>query len=73
MHGFGPAGNPLVGNEHYVQVEKSILINTVEQILSFTFLVLMLTTQLNAGEMYIIPVYSCVCNWTCSIYDWLQY
>ena len=58
--GFGPADNPLAGNEHYVKVEKNILTNTVEQMLSFILLVLMLTTILNPQEMCIVPLYSLV-------------
>ena len=50
--------NPLSGNEHIVQTEKNILMNTVEQLLCFLLLMLALTTYLEAEEMRIIPLYS---------------
>ena len=56
--GSTPAMNPLAGKEEYVQVEKNILSNTMEQLLSFLLLVLALTTYLEPMEMRIIPLYS---------------
>ena len=50
--------NPLAGNEHLVQTEKNILMNTVEQLLCFLLLVFALTTYLEPEEMRIIPLYS---------------
>ena len=52
------AVNPLAGNEHLVQSEKTVLTNTVEQLLVFLLLVLTLTTYLEPSEMRIIPLYS---------------
>ena len=56
--GSTPAINPLAGKEHYLQTEKNVLINTVEQLLCFLLLVLTLTTYLEPSEMRIIPIYS---------------
>ena len=50
--------NPLAGNEHLIQTEKNILMNTVEQLLCFLLLVFALTTYLEPEEMRIIPLYS---------------
>ena len=56
--GSTPAINPLAGKEHYLQTEKNVLMNTVEQLLCFLLLVLTLTTYLEPSEMRIIPLYS---------------
>ena len=50
--------DPLAGNEHLVQTEKNILMNTVEQLLCFLLLVFALTTYLEPEEMRIIPLLS---------------
>ena len=52
------AVNPLSGNEHLVQIEKNVLMNTVEQLLAFLLLVLTLTIYLEPSEMRIIPLFS---------------
>lgn len=53
-----PAGNPLAGMEHTLQVEKNILTNTVEQIILFLSISLILATYLDQSEMKILPLYS---------------
>ena len=58
--GSTPAANPLGGMEHYLQTEKNILTNTVEQLLGFLLTVLALITYLEPLEMRIIPLYSLV-------------
>ena len=45
-------------NEHLLQTEKNILMNTVEQLLCFLLLMLALTTYLEPEEMRIIPLHS---------------
>lgn len=52
------AVDPLAGNEHLVQGEKNVLMNTVEQVLAFLLLVLTLTIYLEPLEMWIIPLFS---------------
>ena len=56
--GSTPAMNPLSGKEHFVQTEKNILSNTMEQLLCFLLLTLALTTYLEPMEMRIIPLLS---------------
>ena len=56
--GSTPAMNPLSGKEHFVQTEKNILSNTMEQLLCFLLLTLALTTYLEPMEMRIIPLSS---------------
>ena len=56
--GSTPAMNPLAGKEDYVQVEKNILTNTMEQLISFLLLMLALTTYLEPMEMRFIPLCS---------------
>ncbi len=45
------AANPLAGREHFIQVEKNILMNTMEQMLLFLTVSLALITYLDAAEM----------------------
>ena len=52
------AVDPLAGNEHLVQGEKNVLMNTVEQVLAVLLLVLTLTIYLEPLEMWIIPLFS---------------
>lgn len=56
--GSSPAMNPLSGNEQYVQTEKNVLMNTVEQLLCFLLFMLALTTYLEPLEMRIVPLCS---------------
>lgn len=56
--GSTPALNPLSGNEHLLQTEKNVLMNTVEQLLCFLLFMLVLTTYLEPLEMRIIPLLS---------------
>lgn len=53
-----PAGNPLAGREELVQLEKNILSNTVEQIMLFLMVSLVLITYLDISEMKIIPLFA---------------
>ena len=57
--GSTPAGNPLSGqDQNYLQAEKNALTNTVEQVLLFSFLLLVLLTYLEPSEMKIVPLLS---------------
>ena len=57
--GSTPAGNPLSGqDQNYLQAEKNALTNTVEQLLLFSFLLLVLLTYLEPSEMKIVPLLS---------------
>lgn len=57
--GSTPAGNPLSGQDHkYLQAEKNALTNTVEQLLCFFLVVLVLITYLEPSEMRIVPLFS---------------
>ena len=56
--GSTPALNPLSGNEHLLQTEKNVLMNTVEQLVCFLLFMLALTTYLEPLEMCIIPLLS---------------
>ena len=58
--GTTPALNPLSGNEHYLQLEKQMLANTLEQFLVFFLLSLTLITYLEPSEMRIVPLYTIV-------------
>lgn len=55
--GSSPASNPLSGNEHYVQLDKNILANTLEQTVLAFFLVLTLTVYLQQAEMKLVPLF----------------
>ena len=50
--------NPLSGYEEFVQPQKNILNNTVEQLLVFLMTCLVLTTYLDNTELRILPLYS---------------
>ena len=50
--------NPLSGYEEFVQPQKNILNNTVEQLLVFLMTCLVLTTYLDNTELCILPLYS---------------
>lgn len=56
--GSTPAVNPLAGKEHLLQLEKNILMNTVEQSLLFLMICLVLATYLEGSELRILPLYS---------------
>ena len=56
--GVTPALNPLAGKEHFVQLDKNFLTNTMEQIALFLMITLALTTYLDGAEMKILPLYS---------------
>jgi len=56
--GSTPAGNPLAGKDHWLQLEKNILANTVENGLLFLFITLVLATYLDQSELKILPLYS---------------
>lgn len=56
----GPGHNPLAGKESYLQLDKNVLTNTVEQVLVFLLFVLVLITYLQPAEMRIIPLYSII-------------
>lgn len=57
--GSTPAGNPLIGQDaNYLLAEKNALTNTVEQVLTFFLLVVVLITFLEPSEMKIIPLLS---------------
>lgn len=51
-----PSANPMAGKEHILQMEKNILMNTVEQIMLFLMVALVLVTYLDTFEMKIIPI-----------------
>ena len=53
-----PAGDPLAGNEQLLQLEKNILTNTVEQMVLFLMISLVLITYLDISEMRIIPIFA---------------
>ena len=55
--GSTPASNPLSGNEHYLQKEKNILANTLEQSTLAFFLLLALTVYLEQAEMKLVPLF----------------
>lgn len=55
--GSTPAANPLSGNEKFLQVEKNILTNTLEQTTLAFFIVLSLTVYLDQPEMKIVPLF----------------
>ena len=55
--GSTPASNPLSGNEHYLQLEKNILTNTLEQSTLAFFLLLALTVYLEQAEMKLVPLF----------------
>ena len=56
--GSTPAANPLAGKEHFLQVEKNILTNTVEQIMLFLLISIVLVTYLDQSEMKILPLFA---------------
>ena len=56
--GSTAALNPLSGNEHLLQTEKNVLMNTIEQLVCFLLFMLALTTYLEPLEMRIIPLLS---------------
>ena len=55
--GSSPAANPLAGKEDFVQPEKNILVNTMEQIVMAVLILLALTTYLTPLEMKLVPLY----------------
>ena len=57
--GSTPAGNPLSGqDQNYLQAEKNALTNTMEQLVLFNLLLLVLLTYLEPAEMKIVPLLS---------------
>ncbi len=55
--GSTPASNPLSGNEKFLQTEKNILLNTLEQMVLAFFIVLSLTVYLDQSAMKLVPIY----------------
>lgn len=53
-----PAGNPLAGKEHLVAIQKNFLTNTVEQLLVFLMIALVLTTYLDTADMKLLPIFT---------------
>lgn len=62
MVGFGRVRNlsinPLAGYDRLVAVQKNYLTNTVEQIITFCLLTLVLITYLTGEEMRLVPLYA---------------
>ena len=53
-----PAVNPLANNEHFVNLEKCFLANTLEQLVVWVLATGILVTYLSREEMRLVPLYS---------------